>query len=541
MKIFLRYISIICLISVVISCKKKLDLTTNEITKDDSIEVQHISISTELLAQELHNIKIDSSIISLKNKDSVLAFYNYRNGKAAWENNKNRTALVYAIKKGNQEGLNAKDYNINKLEELLALKKHNTFNNAVVDLYFTDMYLTYAYHLANGKFNSKKLYNDWRLDKNNFQFNKTLSHAIDNYKLTHSLQGFKPQHKIYKQLVTELAHAKQLVGVDSLRTVVDYGNRIHPNKSSERVIKIRKRLNELGYLADSLVNNSKVLDSLLQGSLKQFQLEKNIQVDAIIGESTIAVLNRSFNDEYLSILANLERWRWYPRNFGTHAIVVNIPQYQLTYISPNEQITHDVIVGKTARKTPIFSSAVRHIDFNPKWYIPPTIKKEDVIPSATKDIDYLRSKNISVYDRQGQKMMLDSINWNSKAPLSYSYVQAAGNSNALGRLKIIFPNNFSVYLHDTPSKSLFDKNYRAKSSGCVRVQDVFKLASKVLDWSENDVITAVDKNIARRVLPKTKTNVHFLYWSVVFNDNSEPIFLNDVYNLDQKLGQLLAN
>jgi murein L,D-transpeptidase YcbB/YkuD len=137
--------------------------------------------------------------------------------------------------------------------------------------------------------------------------------------------------------------------------------------------------------------------------------------------------------------------------------------------------------------------------------------------------------------------MLDSINWNSKAPLSYSYVQAAGNSNALGRLKIIFPNNFSVYLHDTPSKSLFDKNYRAKSSGCVRVQDVFKLASKVLDWSEDDVITAVDKNTARRVLPKTKTNVHFLYWSVVFNDNSEPIFLNDVYKLDQELGQLLAN
>ena len=98
-----------------------------------------------------------------------------------------------------------------------------------------------------------------------------------------------------------------------------------------------------------------------------------------------------------------------------------------------------------------------------------------------------------------------------------------------------------MYLHDTPSKSLFDKNYRAKSSGCVRVQDVFKLASKVLDWSEDDVITAVDKNTARRVLPKIKTNVHFLYWSVVFNDNSEPIFLNDIYKLDQELGQLLAN
>ncbi|MGB1268308.1 MAG: L,D-transpeptidase family protein [Flavobacteriaceae bacterium] len=541
MKIILSYISIVCCLLSCLSCKKQHELTTGEIIKSKPIEILDISISNELLEEELHKIKVDSSVISLKNKDSVIAFYQLRNGKAAWEKAKNRNAFYFAIKNAAKEGLIPEDYNLQKIETINTKANLESANNVFLDLFFTDTYLTYAYHLANGKIDPKKLYKDWRLDDNVFQFNNTLSLAINNLKLAESFESYKPKHKIYQQLITELPIAKQRLEKDSLRTIIDYGAKIRPNKSNDRIIHIRKRLNELGYLEDSLVNNSKVLDTLLQEGLKKFQLQNNLQVDAIIGESTVAVLNRNYKDKYLSILANLERWRWFPRNFGSSAIVVNIPQYQLTYIAENKRVNHNIVVGKTARKTPVFSSTVRHIDFNPKWYIPPTIKKEDIIPSATKNVDYLRKKNISVFNRQGKQMILDSINWNSRAPFSYSYVQASGNSNALGRLKIIFPNDFSVYLHDTPSKSLFSKNYRAKSSGCVRVQDVYKLASEILDWPEDDIISIVDKKTAKRVLPEKQTKVHLLYWSVIFNKKSEPIFLNDVYKLDQELGLLLAN
>ncbi len=541
MKLFLRYISIVCFVLSCFSCKKKHELTTSEIIKNKPIEIQNISISNELLAKELHNIKVDSSLIPLKHKDSVIAFYQLRNGKAAWGKTQNRNALYLAIKDAAKQGLTPEDYNLKKLETIITNTNRESIDNVIIDLFLTDTYLTYAYHLANGKINPKKLYNDWRLDKNIFQFNNILNLAIGNLKLTESLEGYTPKHKIYQQLITELPIAKQRLRKDSLRTLVDYGTKIRPNKSSDRIINIRKRLNELGFLEDSLANNSKVLDTILQDRLKKFQLKNNLQVDAIVGKSTIEVLNRSYNDEYLSVLANLERWRWFPRNFGSPAIVVNIPQYQLTYITPNKRINHSIVVGKTARKTPVFSSTVRHIDFNPKWYIPPTIKKEDIIPSATKNVDYLRSKNITVYNRQGKQMVLDSINWNSRAPFTYSYVQAAGNSNALGRLKIIFPNDFSVYLHDTPSKSLFSKNYRAKSSGCVRVHNVYKLASEILDWSEEDIIKTIDNNAAKRVLPVKKIKVHLLYSSVIFNKKSQPIFLNDVYKLDRELGLLLSN
>lgn len=536
MKKLLHYICTSCLILCFLSCEKDHKLTTIEHTTDDAFNIKDISISNDVLEQELQQIKEDSSTIILKHKDSVLAFYHLRNGEAAWKKAKNRNALLIAIKNAYKEGLIPDDYNYTFLEKNIT----NNTNTVALDLQLTDTYLSYVYHLANGKINAQNLYEDWRLNDNKFEFNNILNQALNQQELARSFKGFKPQHKIYKQLSLALIKAKKLIDQDSLRTHIDYGNKIRPNKHDNRVISIRKRLNELGFLEDSLVNNSTVLDTLLQNRLKTFQLENNLQVDAIIGRSTVDVLNRSFEDEYLSILANLERWRWFPRNFGKTSVVVNIPQYQLKYITKEKQTTHHIVVGKTARKTPIFSSVVQHVDFNPKWFIPPTIKKEDIIPSATKNVDYLRKKNISVYNRQGKRLILDSINWNSSAPQSYRYVQAAGNSNALGRLKIIFPNNFSVYLHDTPSKSLFGKNYRAKSSGCVRVQDVFKLAANILDWPIEDVNTTIESMSSKRVLPKKDVNVHFLYWSVIFNDKAEPIFLNDVYQLDQKLGELLT-
>lgn len=541
MKILLHYIYISSIIACLISCEKELKLTANDLVDESSIEMLDIIISDEKLNQELQKIKTTSSELKLKNKDSVIAFYQIRNGKSAWESAKNRNDLYLAIKMSYTEGLIPNDYDFNKIEKSISAINNEESNNALVDLFLTDTYLTYAYHLANGKIKSQKTYKDWKLDENKFQFNCILNEAINTTEVDNSLENYKPQHKIYKQLKSVLPNAKKRVGTDSLRVIVSHGNKIRPNKSDDRIINIRTRLNQLGFLEDSLVNNSKTLDTLLQESLKKFQLEKNLQVDAIVGEGTVSALNRSYKDDYLSILVNLERWRWFPRDFGNPSIVVNIPQFQLTYTSSDQHITHNIVVGKTARRTPVFSSQIAHIDFNPLWYIPPTIKKEDVIPSATKDVDYLRRKNISVYSRNGKQMQLDSIDWSSNAPYSYSYVQASGDSNALGRLKIIFPNEFSVYLHDTPSKSLFGKNYRAKSSGCVRVQDVFKLAANVLDWQDDIVMKQIDNKVTRRVIPRKKINVHFLYWSVVFNEKSEPIFLNDVYNLDPILGDLLSN
>ena len=540
MNTFLHYTIIFCSLLSFFSCKKQHDLTVKENTDSITKEQQFVTVSNDALSVELLKLKNNTSSIQLKNKDSVIAFYELRNGNSAWKSLKNRNKLYLVLQSAEKEGLIPEDYNSNEILKIITSNPFKRSDNIAIDLLFTDTYLSFVYHLANGKLNPKKLYDDWKLTPNVFQFNAILNTSLNSNILYKSIDRYKPQHKIYQQLKVQLPLTKALIHTDSLKTIVIHGDKIRPNNTDNRIINIRKRLNELDFIKDSLVTQSKVLDTILQEGVRKFQASKKLRTDAIIGVETIDALNESYLDKYNSVLANLERWRWFPRKMGDDYILVNIANYQLKHITTTDTTQYNIIVGKTSRKTPVFSSTISYLDFNPKWYIPPTIKREDVIPAATKDLDYLRRKNISVF-HNGKKMILDSINWNSSAPSSYSYVQSSGNSNALGRVKIIFPNKFSVYLHDTPSKSLFKKNYRARSSGCVRVQNVFSLASDILNITDEKITGLLDSNQTKRIHVKDDVKVYFLYWSVVFNNNEEPIFLNDVYKLDKELVQKLAN
>ncbi len=512
---------------------------TNYATTPLSYIAKKITIPDTDILETISLLKKDSlTLFSIKNKDSVIAFYKLNKGNAAWQLIENRQALYKSILNSYLHGLNPKDYNETKIKSIVSENVSKTINNAAIDLFLTDNYLSYAYHLANGKIKPESLYNDWKLKPNHFNFNKILLESLINNNVTESLLKFSPNDSIYNRIKKELPVIKNKINIDSLKTTIAYGPKIKPLKNDKRIINIRKRLNELGYLNDSLVTKNKKLDTLLQKSIINFQASKKIRTDAIIGDETIKALNESFKDNYYSLLANLERLRWYPRQKGSNNIIVNIADYKLNYFTQKDTTTYNVIVGKTSRKTPVFSSKVNYLDFNPKWFIPPTIKKEDIIPAASENIEYLTKKNITVYNN-GKKVTPDSIDWNTTEPLKYSYVQSSGKNNALGRVKIIFPNDFSVYLHDTPNKILFKKKYRAKSSGCVRVENVSNLASELLNTSQKKIIDIINSNQTKRIYVKDTINVHFLYWTVNFDQNSRPIFLNDVYNLDKKLAEKL--
>ncbi|MFD0963429.1 L,D-transpeptidase family protein [Pseudofulvibacter geojedonensis] len=500
------------------------------------------------MQETLTKLALDSlnEKFNLKHKDSILAFYKLRNGKAAWGNINNRVTLLNIIKESVLEGLTPSDYNVKQIEKVVTDSGADEKVNIISDLFLTDMYLEYAYHLGNGKISPKSLYNDWELTPNLFSYNEQLNISLNENNINQSLDQIKPKEALYKLLKKQLIIAKESIFKDSLKTKIEHGDKIRPNKSDKRVISIRKRLNELGFLNDSLVNKSELLDTLLQESIESFQKHKQLKTDAIIGKGTVNALNKSYKDEYYSILANLERFRWFPRNKGKEYIIVNVADYNLTYVSPKDTTIHKVIVGRTDRKTPIFSSQINYLEFNPKWFIPPTIKNEDIIPAARKNSEYISNKNITVYNEKGNKVHPDSVNWNSAIVSNYRYVQSSGSSNALGRVKIIFPNKFSVYLHDTPSKSLFKKNYRARSSGCVRVENPFDLSAKLLrekeKYSRALIDTVIKKRHTLRVHLDKKVMAHFLYWTVIFNDNEQPIYINDVYNLDNQLAmKLLAN
>ena len=194
----LHYILILFIFLTALSCKKQHDTAICE-TKTDTTTVvapKYITISNDVLKKELLLIENDSSEFILKNKDSVLAFYKLREKNAAWKSIKDRNFLYNAIKTADTQGLNPNEYNFTKIKEIVTTDPFNKKNNVAIDLLLTDTYLTYAYHLANGKTNPKKLYNDWRLTPNVFQFNSLLNTSLNNNNLSESLKKYIPQNKI---------------------------------------------------------------------------------------------------------------------------------------------------------------------------------------------------------------------------------------------------------------------------------------------------------------------------------------------------------
>jgi murein L,D-transpeptidase YcbB/YkuD len=204
--------------------------------------------------------------------------------------------------------------------------------------------------------------------------------------------------------------------------------------------------------------------------------------------------------------------------------------------------TYRVVVGKPERRTPVLESKITDVVFNPTWTVPPTIIKEDLTPAATKDRTYFAYHNMKIY-KDGSEVLAEA--WNPLEADKYRYVQGPGDDNALGRVKFNFRNNFSVYIHDTNHRNLFSGRYRALSSGCVRVQDPFKLAEYVLNsedgnWDNGKIKEMVDAKETENVYIQKSIRVHQLYWTA-WMDKGGLQFRDDIYSLDKILYDKLKN
>jgi murein L,D-transpeptidase YcbB/YkuD len=290
---------------------------------------------------------------------------------------------------------------------------------------------------------------------------------------------------------------------------------------------------------DSLTN---IYDETTFNAVKNFQSRHGLAPDGVIGKGTIASLNFTKQKRKEQIIANMERWRWYPRNFEKEYLIINIPDYSLTVIKDKDTIrSHRIIVGKASRSTPILSSKLSYVVFNPTWTVPPTILKEDVIPAATKNRGYFASKNLTIYE--GSTIVSPS-DWIPSKGKSYRYVQAPGSTNSLGLVKIMFPNRFSVYLHDTNTRGYFERENRSLSSGCVRVQNPFELTEYLLsdsiNWNKEKIDEVLAESKTKNVNFTKPIYLHLLYWTA-WSDKNLLIFRDDIYGLDAELYKKLRN
>ncbi len=481
---------------------------------------------------------------TLYKSEQVIEFYKFNDYEPVWNKRKYRETLFSNIQNIEEEGLFYEDYHGDEIQKTLSkLNSNNTDENTKLEILLTDAFLRLTEDLATGKLDPRKLYEIWGTPVNSFDPLQVLKDAVASGNFQKEINRVRPDGHIYNGLKKSLEEFKRSGINEEYSTHVNEGDLIKPGKKDPRISSITFRLKELGFYKTPVDSSNIIYDENLVQAVKNYQKSFGLQNDGIIGNSTIKSLNLTRRDRYHQLLVNLERWRWYPRDLGDHYILINIPRYKLNLVRDGDTIrSHKVMVGTEARKTPVFSDKIQYVVYNPTWTIPPTIKKNDVIPGAARDISYLKKKNLHVYDPQGNQIDPETINWNSSKASAYTFRQNAGPSNPLGLVKIIYPNEYMIYLHDTPSKDLFEKNLRAQSSGCVRVQNALDLAEYLLKdqrkYDHEKIEEIINSGKTTQIPVEMDVTVHHFYWTA-FRENDSTRFIHDIYGLDQPLWEHL--
>jgi murein L,D-transpeptidase YcbB/YkuD len=526
----MKKISTILLLLLLFSCKKEEKIVPfeNKVIKDTIHNVLIRPIDPELLE--------DTS-------DSIQLYYQKFNNHEIWYLDENRKDLLHEIKFCDQEGLLPEDYSLTQLEAFE--KKRNTLSDeqlAEYDILLTQSFEKIALHLFKGKLNPKELYSNWDLNPKEIALSVYLVKAIKEKKIASTFKTLKPNHIVYQLLKKSLVTLESFPNVP-FSTIYSSKDKIQLNDTLPELVKIKKRLSYWNDYKnqDSII--SWVYDSITFKAVKKFQKRHGLIQDGVIGKGTIQALNVTKSDRKSQIVANLERWKWYPNDLGTHYIIVNLPEFKLNYVYQKDTIaTHNVVVGTAKRMTPILSSKLSNFVFNPTWTIPPTIIKEDLQPSASKNRSYFASRRLTIYNNKGEVVNPDD--WNAKKASSYRYVQDPGYNNSLGLVKFNFPNHHLVYLHDTNHRDYFSKTNRALSSGCIRVENPLQLAKKILvlenpdKWQGNAIDLILKNKKTQTISVKDTVNIHIFYWTS-WLENNQLQFRPDIYQLDRDLAEKL--
>jgi murein L,D-transpeptidase YcbB/YkuD len=300
------------------------------------------------------------------------------------------------------------------------------------------------------------------------------------------------------------------------------------------VIDLRRRLIASADLRQ-MSGDASAYDSYVQAAVKRFQERHGIPADGVAGEATLKALNVPAYQRLAQLQTNLERIR--AMGVPTERyIMVNVPGAQIEVVENGVVVSrHIAVVGKVDRQTPLLSSRIHEIRFNPYWTVPASIIKKDLIPKMQKEPNYLTEKHIRIYNQEGQELRPEQVNWYSDEAVDYMFKQDPGDDNSLGTMKLQFHNPYDVYLHDTPTKSLFGSDYRFESSGCVRVHNVRELVAWVLRDSGYSRAT-VDQTVrsGQRIdVPVTNPPAIFtVYFTAWTTGDGVVHFRDDIYNLD---------
>jgi murein L,D-transpeptidase YcbB/YkuD len=411
--------------------------------------------------------------------------------------------LVTTLCHAGRDGLRPADYGLNGLRTSLAAlrgdRKPVGADLARLDLQLTARLLDYGEDLLAGRLDPGAVDGGWYIRQRRRGIDSTLRAALHGGDVDEMLQTVRPRQREYADLRDALAQYREVLDRGGWPAVPP-GPRLRVGDRGERVAALKARLRATGDLGGS--GGKPVFDEKLAAAVASFQKRHGIVPDSAVAAATLAALNVPVAVRIRQIELNLERYRWLPSDFGSRYILVNIPDYQLyAYERGKQAFTMRVIVGEQYQHaTPVFADSMTYLVFRPSWNVPSRILVDEMIPRIRDDVYYLARNNLELVDTERQPRVLDpsAIDWSDvdTADLRFRVRQKSGSDNALGMVKFMFPNQFNIYLHDTPADELFDRTRRTLSHGCVRVEDPVKLAGYVLagqeGWDEGDIREAMD-------------------------------------------------
>lgn len=456
---------------------------------------------------------------------SMRTFYARRANQPAW-NAESTASLLRAIHRSADDGFDPQDYHLDAIEELTSNDPRTLADR---DLLASDAFLLLSLHVTEGRVNPESLIREWCMASRNIDTAAALQAALDAQDIEGMMNQLAPRHAGYHRLRAALQVYRDIERSGGW-PLLSVGPALRRGDRGARVVELRRRLAREPIGIDplsfaSIDRTQELFDQELDATVRHFQLHHALTPDGVVGRATWRALNIPAGERAEQIALNMERWRWMPDKLGDSYVLVNIAAFRLELFENGRSIlAMKTVVGKSFRETPFFPAEIREIVLNPSWFVPERIAEEELWPKQRRDRSYFRGQHIEVLP-------------------SGALRQLPGPWNPLGQIKFNMPNRFSVYLHDTPAKSLFSLESRAFSHGCIRIERPFDLAMYLLrdqpEWDFGSLGAAIGTEKERVIRLAHPLPVYVLYWTAWAADDGHVEFHRDVYSRDGQLAQAL--
>jgi murein L,D-transpeptidase YcbB/YkuD len=495
----------------------------------------------------------------IRAQELVARHYQQTGFAPSWSDSDGPTApvdsLVAVLRDAARDGLPPADYHTATIDSLVrrlrapAAPAAQKRALADLDLLCTDAFFLYGTHLLHGRVDPVELVPTWTLPRRHSALPAHLQTALNANTLRSTLADLRPSQPEYETFRRTLHRYRTIADQGGWPTIPD-GPPLKEGRRDERVPLLRTHLRLTGDLPGGASPPDPArFDDPLRQAVGRFQERHGLRADGVVGPATRAALNVPVESRIRQIAVNLERWRWLPPDLGNPHVLVNIADFWLRVVEHGDPVLQmRVVVGTQHRKTPVFSDRISYLVFNPYWHVPARIAAEDKLP--------LFQRTPALFDRLGYEAFQgwgadaapidgSTIDWDALSADDFPYRlrQKPGPTNALGRIKFMFPNPHDIYLHDTPTRWHFHRSRRDFSSGCIRVEHPTELAAYLLrhnrGWTPERIEAAFDNRDERGVILQRKVPIHLLYWTA-WVENGTLHVRPDVYDRDAAVARALS-